>query len=591
MRAARAKFFETGQAPYDIPPEIVTSWQRSLWCGLRPDNFALPYRPDFNPESQLLRAAHPVLARLEEDLAGSRLSIVLADRHSRVVYRWASSSALLRQLDCGLAAPGFVYGEAEAGTNGIGTTVQHERPTCIRGGEHFADQLQLVTCVGVPLRHPVTGRLEGVLDLTCFESETNPLMLSLASGTAHEIRLRLFEQASLVERRLLEEYVALQRHARHPVACIGTEMMIASAAAADALRDVDRELLLDEVVRASRLGRLTGEFQVAEELRVRFRSVHDGKHLMGAVLEVLKVPRAGASIVVRDTLPPLVGASPTWRDICRSAHRHAITSSNVVIVGEPGVGTTAVARALAELARGSDGGSRRKPVPEWDAATPNADLCAWVDEVAVCSSPVVVVRHLDAADVETVQALRRALEQSSGGQCRLFATITRPRADVSLPPHLAPMFGAELHIPPLQFRREDVPELAAALLSRCRGDGGRAEFSTEALRALMRYDWPGNVAELEKVTEAVAAVKPFGRVKLADLPERYWNAAWQRPLARLEQIEMNALVMALRVHDGNKQAAADWLGISRSTMYRKLRAFRIDPGTLPGLESTSGEAR
>ena len=96
------------------------------------------------------------------------------------------------------------------------------------------------------------------------------------------------------------------------------------------------------------------------------------------------------------------------------------------------------------------------------------------------------------------------------------------------------------------------------------------------VQALARVEWPGNLRQLEAVLHRALARRRAGTVTLDDLPAEV-RAATHRPnLTTMEQRECEAIAEALAAHDGNKVAAAESLGISRSTLYRKLDAYGLN---------------
>jgi transcriptional regulator of acetoin/glycerol metabolism len=98
------------------------------------------------------------------------------------------------------------------------------------------------------------------------------------------------------------------------------------------------------------------------------------------------------------------------------------------------------------------------------------------------------------------------------------------------------------------------------------------EVSREAMAALMRHQWPGNVRQLKSVIEQ-ALLGSTGRVlRLEDLPEEVLNGI---PARLANNSERDRLVEALRRANGNRSEAARLLGIGRATLYRKLSALGI----------------
>ncbi len=127
-------------------------------------------------------------------------------------------------------------------------------------------------------------------------------------------------------------------------------------------------------------------------------------------------------------------------------------------------------------------------------------------------------------------------------------------------------------IPPLERRKEDLPALAGHMLSVC--GASDVEVSAPAMKLLMDYSWPGNVRELKNVIErALLLSRGTGRLK----PEHFPGIGGARTApvtasgTRLAQIEREYIKSVLDLVEGNVDKAARELGISRATLYRKLR--------------------
>ncbi|HEY2666239.1 MAG TPA: helix-turn-helix domain-containing protein, partial [Actinomycetota bacterium] len=128
-------------------------------------------------------------------------------------------------------------------------------------------------------------------------------------------------------------------------------------------------------------------------------------------------------------------------------------------------------------------------------------------------------------------------------------------------------------VPPLRHRIDDIRELVPHLLER-HAPGRRITLAPHALHTLLRGAWPGNVAELEQALRSALARRHTGQITIADLPESC-HATSRRVLTEWETLERDAIVRALREAGGDKIKAALRLGISRATIYRKVRAFGI----------------
>jgi DNA-binding NtrC family response regulator len=136
-----------------------------------------------------------------------------------------------------------------------------------------------------------------------------------------------------------------------------------------------------------------------------------------------------------------------------------------------------------------------------------------------------------------------------------------------------------IHIPPLRDRSEDVPLLVDHFLRKHEKNYKKAVtgMETDAMDALMKYSWPGNVRELENLVEMLLAYGRSQVVRLSDLPERILQVSAEQKLGSLsdevytlKEAEKQLVINALTKSKGNKSLAAQMLGISRKSLYKKL---------------------
>jgi two-component system response regulator HydG len=133
--------------------------------------------------------------------------------------------------------------------------------------------------------------------------------------------------------------------------------------------------------------------------------------------------------------------------------------------------------------------------------------------------------------------------------------------------------------PPLRARREDVPLLVDHFLGVYCKKNGRARLivPNDVMRKLLDYSWPGNVRELENVIERAAVLCRSDTLRLEDLPDAVAQASQPAPSTLgfsigtpLEEVEHRLIRETLRYTNGDKSLAAQLLGISTRTIYRKL---------------------
>ena len=145
-----------------------------------------------------------------------------------------------------MLVPGFSYAEEVVGTNGIGTALESGGPTHVFGHEHYAEQLEGMACAGVPVRDPVSGKTVGVIDLTCWRRDADPLMLSLVRSTADQLTQALAETSSGRDVRLLQEYTRACRHTGGIVLALGNDVVMLNDHARQALSPADQAVLISQ---------------------------------------------------------------------------------------------------------------------------------------------------------------------------------------------------------------------------------------------------------------------------------------------------------------------------------------------------------
>ena len=134
---------------------------------------------------------------------------------------------------------------------------------------------------------------------------------------------------------------------------------------------------------------------------------------------------------------------------------------------------------------------------------------------------------------------------------------------------------AQIHLPPLRDRKEDIPSLLELYISKFNQRFGREVegFTEEALALLLRYDWPGNVRELKNLLEATFINLSSWKIALSDLPKtfqrRFKETEW------LPEKERDRVISVLFATKWNKSKAARKLHWSRMTLYRKMAKYHI----------------
>ncbi len=585
--AAREHLLADGTVPErlaaSVRPDVLRSWKRSLLSGAELAQPSLTYRGEHHARAALRLAADPVLSRLAGELSGLDAGVLLCDHEAVVVQRWVSDVGILPLMDRINSDVGFCISEETIGTNGVGSVIESGQAIQISGPEHLAEALQPFTCVGVPVHHPITRRLEGVITMNCRATSGNPLLTPLMTSTAQEVESRLLAQATTSERQLLDEYLVAIGSRRAPVAAVGQDIFIAGPKVTDLLEGVDRAALW-EYVRGVALGSSTTAASGfgSERFRIaRCKPIERDGRIIGALVE-LEIDRPVREEPRPTTLPKptvsLPGKSPALVNAIAHATRLAAKGVPMLIEGESGVGKYALARAVLATAQ-----VQPDKIAVVDAAAgwaeDSSQFVSVLRRELELEPDAVLLRHLEALSPEAAAATSSLLEglEELASPPRIVATMT---TDVPHPPSLRRLVDTvgvgRVTVPPLRDRHEDIAPTAVALLEKHRA-GRSVHFASATLRCLMRAPWPGNLRQMDATIRGLLSTSIGPEIRPDALPLELQGNSRKRDLSAMEELELGAILTALKQHNGNKVAAAQSIGISRSTLYRKLQAYRLDP--------------
>ena len=308
----------------------------------------------------------------------------------------------------------------------------------------------------------------------------------------------------------------------------------------------------------------------------------------------------------------LIGKDPRMQVIYKLIEDVAPTDATVLIQGESGTGKELVARAIhnqslrrnkpfvvincsaypvtlleSELfghEKGAFTGAIRQKTGRFEQADSGT---VFLDEIGEISSTaqIKLLRILQSQKFE-----RLGGEQTLSVNVRILAATNKDllkevksanfREDLFYRLNVIP-----IQMPPLRNRRNDIPLLSRYFLRHFAAEQEilAQRFSSEAMRSLLDYSWPGNVRELENSIEHATVLAKGKYIEISDLPAAILQTEIGKPAGSnrsMVENERKLLLEVLEECDWNKKAAAHHLGISRSTLYDKIRKYQITKPTV-----------
>lgn len=572
---ARSRFVDGNRGPLTVRSMVRASWERSVALRVGAECLDVPFVGITDDETPLVRAATAVLDALHQQLADEPVSTMLADADGVILVRQASHGGLISRLDRADLTAGHVFSEAAVGTNGIGTALAGAVPVTIDGPEHFVAELTGFRCTAVPIRHPVRRTVVGAFNITTEAgrgSDSTALAPALAASTALHIEQELALLCSDRERALFERYLDTCRRFRHTaVLAVDTQVLLMNDRLRTAVVGVDQTALIERI---QEVGEALREVTLPSGLVVELRTVPGPEGGAGQVVAVRPAGRAPARSGPAPTrIVGLIGSAPTWLAAMAEVGDAHARRARICLLGEAGTGKAHLVTALHHSRGRGPCVLLEPPVEESDRA--DDDLLDTLRRSLRRPDELVVLRNVQWLSPRVRAALVDEL-RGRGDTARLALTAQPSALDPD--DELLATCPVQVRVPSLRHRPDDVLALSRHFLRRYRPQRDLV-LAPSAEHALQRFHWPGGVRQLEQVIRRVSRHSPAGRVEAADLPPEL-HASGRAALSPLQELERDAIVRGLVGHGRNVLRTARSLGISRATLYRRMRNYGIDPGQL-----------
>jgi len=630
--------FVTGEplVPTAVSKTVLSSWQRSIRSCVEPRSRSAPLAAHGDALERLrcqnqdmMWAAQGLFVASAHLLAQSGSIMLLTDPNGVVLDVAGDMRTLDAAQDIHLVE-GANWHEGVVGTNGIGTALAMRQPVQVHAAEHFCEGIKSWTCAAAPVYLPGSDLVLGVVDISGPPSTYQRSNLVLALSAARQIEAILAERASREHVQLLEAalkfsvpgdaaaMMALDRHGRliHANGTLpGVDLRLGTH-----LPGLEHGLQAQEWAR-----------RLPEGLRPEWlHPVRADGRTIGALLVVPRPARSSA------TSPPLVpgvvsrSAGRSEVDPSRSGfdnlmgHSEALRAAidrarqlsgrrvGVLIHGETGVGKELFARAI----HGDD--ERNGPFVTFNCGATTKELIGSelfghvrgaytgatnegrAGRFELAHGGTLCLDEIGELPLELQPVLLRVLEE--GAVCRLGEAKPR-RVDVRLLAMTnrdllkeveAGRFRRDLYhrigvtcvrVPPLRDRGSDIELLTLHFNHQLAARHGvpRRSFDAGVMALLRAYSWPGNVRELRNMVESLLLTSSEEVVRSEELPEEILcaggsavGAAVQACGPSLEEAERQAIVRAVQNVHGNLTQAARALGVSRSTLYRKVERYHLE---------------
>lgn len=639
LRKAWHKFVTSGQIEPSIRPIIAESWLRCRTSGMSPGKRMHNRAPldliekEIEANQNLIATCVPSMQELNDFVRGSGFLISLSSSQGMILHLEGNDVDKKAGLHIG-----DLWTEKYTGTNAIDLCLRHKKPVQVFAHEHYLASAAYWTSSSAPVFNE-NNELLGVLSITGEYDKVHAHTLGMVVAAVNAIQNSLKMQNSLAAVVISDTYktaimesidegiLALNNDQTISHININAKKILKIAEPSELIlgRPLNEVLapehpLLDKIAKYFHPGQINkpveepflvdqGSFTVTAKL-----ILSPSYQITGLVLVlreitlvktlVNKMVGARASFSFDD----LVGSNQIFLEAINLAKMAAASESNVLLTGESGTGKELFAQAIHNLSSRRNGPFLAVNCAALPRSLIESELFGYAEgaftgakkggnpgKFELAEGGTMFLDEIGEMPLEIQATLLRVLQESNlvriGGKevipvnVRIIAATNKNlEKEIKLSNFRNDLFYRlnvmGISIPPLRARSDDIPLLTRYFVSKfnLRLKKEVKEISPEVIEIFKQYNWPGNVRELQNIIERAINIANGGVISPHNLPGSLRASRRDSrhiPAMSVRQYEKELIIRLLREYKDNRTAVARAMGISRTSLYRKLQNYRI----------------
>lgn len=626
------QYQEVGQyTGEEIRTDIFHSWEDSKRLGISPFQKKINEiitQSDLDDclekNKELLTVATPKIKNLSDLLNESKTMFSIADNHGTVLYSEGEKNILKKAERINIFTGG-TWSEKSAGTNAVGLALKTKQNSQVLFSEHYCEKNHEWFCAAFPILYPFTNELLGVINIAGCNNQLNQKHLKF-----------IFSEANHISKSINQYFFkyALRNHLFLNTALEGVEDAVFIVDGGKSIVEKNAAAkthsLLSEVQTLNSIPKLdrfvefvlhNGQQVIREEVSINHKNkqkficsiypVTFQDEIFGAVIFFRKnielslakpqkpnFIQSRHSTSTRYSFDDMIGSSNEFTAIVKKALKATMIDTTVFLSGETGTGKELFAQSIHQGSNRSDKpfvaincgavphslleselfgyesgaftGAKSKGSPGKFELAQGGTI--FLDEIGdmPLDLQVHLLRLLEERvvtrlggskpiplDVRVIAATHKNLKEAV--QKGEFREDLLYRLNV-----------IQLRIPALRERSGDIPALVHHFINIMSGEFGKSDIAVQedTMQYLTNYHWPGNIRELKNVIQQALFNMEGNSLSPFDLPPELLNDP-------VEEDEKGRIIEAMIREDGNVTNAAKILDISRATMYRKIKQYRL----------------
>ena len=629
--------FEDIMSP-EIRQPIADSWRKCKAAGLNPSGGEGRHIDELvlasaRAENKLfLDAALPVMREIYELISESQFIIVLTDRAGYLLEIMGHPAMISRCSDMRFV-PGAMWSNLEVGTNAISVALDYDMAIQMAGPEHYCTSHHTWTCSAAPIHGP-SGEIVGCINLSGDRKDVHLHTLALIKEAAGRIEAQI---SNTYNAEMVNALLNSSEDSMLMLDMDGEAFWMNDAAKAlletdlDGLRRVGFRSILPQI--NWDISRLAGGHRLQSDnvaltvngtqkycsVTVSLLSEY-GYRTLGVTLRQQKnlinaVNRMSGNRAVY-TFRDFITGDEQMKKLLTLAATFARYDGNILIQGESGSGKEVLAQAIHNAGKNAGGPFVVVNCASIPRETFETELFGYVPEAfpgqntdgkpgrfELAQNGTLYLDEVSAIPLELQARLLRAVEthsvqrlgstQEIALDIRLISSSTQDlnrlaergsfRKDMYYR-----LSMLKLDIPPIRERPEDIELLSDRFLQTLneRSFSAPKTMSADFLEGLQSYTWPGNIRELQNCIARAYYICPSTELTAEDLAQALDRSEDAGPEATApNESGEGAIMAALTICGGDVKAAADRLGVSRATLYRRIKQLGIQPKSIKKQQS------
>ncbi|PLR79169.1 sigma-54-dependent Fis family transcriptional regulator [Bacillus sp. V3-13] len=635
-------FVKEGKLHSDLDPVVKSSWLRSKINKVDPfQDSGTEKLSDHElkllaeKKKELIQISLPLMNTLHSLVKGSGFLVILCDENGYLLKVIGDRKPLVAAEKIQFVE-GANWSEEVMGTNAIGTAIKIGRPIQIFSYQHYTIATQSWTCSASPICD-INGKIIGVLNMSGPFEKVHPHTLGMVVSTAKAIENELQIKEKIEKNELMKSYLEEMTNTLSDGIIIINEkgtIIKTNKMLQKMLHILPNEIEGVKLANVFENRTIESFFLLSQEvvdremkLRVRKNGVHlsvllsakpiiRGLHVIGSLVTVKEIKKVRQFVnhvsgnQAKVTFNDLIGENERFLDCLHEAKLTAQSASTVLIMGESGTGKDLLAQAIH-----NESSRRQHPFLAINCGGIPRDLLGselfgYVEgaftgarkggnagKFELADGGTLFLDEIGEMSLEMQILLLRVLQNREvvriGGSkvvpvnVRIIAATNKNLKQEVQKGSFREDLYFRLNVMPitmtsLRERKDDIPLLVHYFSSQLarRLQKRIPVIPDEVMDLLMKYEWPGNIRELQNILER-ALVKCAGSVLTAELFPEEITGQHSLPaepgllLPRKDELKKQALMESITKYNGNFSKAAKYLGISRSTLYRQMERYNI----------------